>query len=129
MVESQECADGVGGPSRWGLWLARLDALGISRGVLGLCLVWLVAFGPVVQPLFHAGAPRMALTDALASKGTVRIDDYVVGVDRVERDGHTYSDKAVGQEMLAIPVYLAARAVGAESASIRGSARTSPCGG
>lgn len=98
--------------------LDRLDAVGITRGVLALCLVWLLAFGPVVQPLYHAGAPRMALTDALVTTGDVKIDGYQIGVDYVERDGHLYSDKALGQQVLAIPPYLAARAVGAEPASV-----------
>lgn len=103
-------------PTRW----ERLDSIGVTREVLLVCLLWLVAFGPIVQPLFHAGAPRMALTDALVANRDVKIDGYLVGgIDFAERDGHIYSDKAVGQELLAVPIYLAALAVGAEAASVQ----------
>jgi hypothetical protein len=60
----------------------------------------------------------MALTDAIVSKGEVQIDGYLIGVDFAEHDGHIYSDKALGQQVLAIPVYVAATAVGAEPASV-----------
>jgi hypothetical protein len=48
----------------------------------------------------------------------IKIDQYRLGFDFTERDGHLYSDKAPGQEVLAIPVYVAARSVGAEPAVV-----------
>ncbi|MCB0971013.1 MAG: hypothetical protein KDA97_05780, partial [Acidimicrobiales bacterium] len=97
---------------------ARLSGWGITPGVVALCLLWLVALGPIVADLTAQGAPRVALTGALVDDGAIVIDDYPLDVDRTERDGHTYSDKAPGQEVLAVPVYAAARAVGAEPASV-----------
>ncbi len=96
----------------------RLAAVGITRGVLALCLLWLVAVGPIVHDLTAQGAPRLALTGALHDDRDIKIDGYLVGFDYTERDGHTYSDKAPGQEVLALPAYAAARAVGAEPAVV-----------
>ena len=44
------------------------------------------------------------------------IDGYRLGPDHTDRDGHVYSDKAPGQEVLAVPAYLGARLVGADPA-------------
>lgn len=98
--------------------MTRLAAHGITRGVLALCVLWLVAVGPIVHDLTAQGAPRVALTGAIVDDQDIKIDDYLVGFDYAERDGHTYSDKAPGQEILAIPVYGAARLVGAEPALV-----------
>ncbi|MDQ3462546.1 MAG: hypothetical protein M3471_05880, partial [Actinomycetota bacterium] len=59
-----------------------LCSVGVTPGVLGLCLLWLVAFAPIVQPLFHAGAPRMALTDAIVTESAA--------VDRVDENLTTW---------------------------------------
>ena len=98
--------------------LERLAAHGISRPVLALCLLWLVAVGPIVTDMSAQPAPRFALTGALVDDGAIVIDGYRLGVDKAERDGHLYSDKAPGQEVLAVPAYVAARAVGAEPARV-----------
>lgn len=98
--------------------LDTLDRFGVSRGVGAIILLWLACFAPLIQPLIAPGASRLALTDAVESKGTIRIDGYLVdAVDFAERDGHTYSDKAPGQPFLAVPVYSAALLAGAEPAS------------
>lgn len=104
----------AGSPSR----LDRLAAVGITRGVLALCLLWVVAVGPIVHDLTAQGAPRVALTGAIHDDQDIKIDGYLVGFDYAERDGHTYSDKAPGQEVLALPAYAAARALGAEAAVV-----------
>lgn len=88
--------------------------------LLAACAV-LVAVGFVMQPLKAQQASRMALTAAVADHGTVRIDRYepVLEVDFARKDGHLYSDKAPGQPLLAVPPYLAYRAVGGESAEVK----------
>jgi hypothetical protein len=80
-----------------------------------------VAVAFVVQPLKAQQASRMALTSAVADHGTIRIDGYehVLGVDFARKDGHLYSDKAPAQPLLAVPAYLAYRAVGGESAQTK----------
>lgn len=98
--------------------LERLAAHGISRSVLALCVLWLVAVGPIVADMSAQPAPRFALTGALVDDGAIIIDGYRLGVDKAERDGHLYSDKAPGQEVIAVPAYAAARAVGAEPARV-----------
>jgi hypothetical protein len=78
-----------------------------------------VALVPFVQELTAQPAARYAQTAAITDHGTVRLDAYeaVLNVDFVIRDGHVYGDKAPLQPILAIPVYAAARAVGAEPAT------------
>src|SRR5690606_30310162 len=98
--------------------LRRLEGIGITRGVLALCLVWVVAIGPIVHDMTAQGAPRIALTGALVDDRRITIDDYLVGFDYTERDGHIYSDKAPGQEVLAIPAYVASQVVGADAAIV-----------
>lgn len=92
--------------------------IGITRGVVALCLLWLAALGPIVQDLSAQGAPRLALTGAIVDDQDIKIDGYKVGFDYTERDGHTYSDKAPGQEVLAIPAYVASQVVGADAAIV-----------
>jgi hypothetical protein len=105
-------------PSRRHQLLDRAAAVGITRSVLVLCALWLVALGPIVQDLSAQGAPRLALTGAILDDRDIKIDDYLVGFDFTERDGHIYSDKAPGQEVLALPVYGLSQAVGAEPAVV-----------
>lgn len=91
---------------------------GIARATVALCVLWLVAVGPFVQDLTAQGAPRLALTGAVVDDGDIKIDGYVVGFDFTERDGHTYSDKAPGQELVAVPFYALSQIVGAEAALV-----------
>jgi hypothetical protein len=67
---------------------------------------------PVLQPLMDQQQSRYALTAAIHDHGTVRLDRYELGVDRAERGGHAYSDKAPGQPVLALPAYAAYRLLG-----------------
>lgn len=78
-----------------------------------------VAMVPFVQDLTAQPAIRYAQTAAIYDHGTVELDRYrgVVGVDRVERDGHLYGDKAPLQPLLAVPVYAVGRAAGVEPAT------------
>lgn len=86
-------------------------------GVL-LALVFLLTVGPWIKHLTAQPAARIALTAAIADRGTIRLDPYegILGIDRVERDGHLYSDKAPGQPLFAVPFYMAATAVGGHPA-------------
>jgi hypothetical protein len=101
-------ARGVGGP---------LGALA-RHPVVTIMALWLVLVAPVVADLSAQGAPRFAMTAAIVDDGRLEIDDYLIGVDYAERDGHIYSDKAPGQEIVAIPVYVASQLVGAEAAIV-----------
>ncbi|MEY2405244.1 MAG: hypothetical protein QOG39_160 [Acidimicrobiaceae bacterium] len=84
-----------------------------------LATVVLLVCAPVVALVWAQSAPRYAFTAAVVDQHTVRIDDYTatLGVDRAEKDGHTYLDKAPGQPVLAVPLYAAYRLVGGEPAS------------
>ena len=87
-------------------------------GVLvGLFVV--VAIGPIVGSKTAQPTSRYALTAAMAEHGTADLGRYrdQLGIDRAIYRGHLRSDKAPGQPMLAVPVYLAGRAAGAESAT------------
>lgn len=89
-------------------------------------LVWLVvallavALVPFVQELTAQPAIRQAQTAAMVDHHDIRLDAYrkVVGVDKVERGGHLYGDKAPLQPLLAMPAYAAARLGGAEPATV-----------
>jgi hypothetical protein len=90
----------------------------VRSDVLLAAVVALVVV-PVLQPLMAQQASRYALTAALADQGTVVIDAYAeyVTVDRAEREGRLYSDKAPGQPVLGVPAYLAYRAFGGAPAT------------
>jgi hypothetical protein len=90
------------------------------RRALLIGLLFLLVVGPWVKELTAQPASRLALTAAIVDHRTIRIDDYegIIGIDRIERDGHLLSDKAPGQPFLAVPFYAAARAVGAEPADV-----------
>ena len=79
----------------------------------------LAVVAPFVQTLTAQGAARYTLTAAILEHHTLRLDDYapIVGFDRVELNGHLYSDKAPGQPLLGVPVLGIAEAVGAEPAT------------
>ncbi len=84
--------------------------------LLGLAL--LVVVGPIVGADTAQPASRYSLTAAVAEHGSVDLTPYRarLGVDHAIYRGHLRSDKAPGQPLLAVPVYLLGRAAGAESA-------------
>lgn len=94
-----------------------------------VALLVVVVAGPLVHEYKAQQASRYVFTAAMWDDGTIKLDEYaaldepldgierrVLGVDRAVKDGHTYSDKAPLQPVLAIPFYAAYRAVGGESA-------------
>jgi hypothetical protein len=85
--------------------------------LLGLAL--LLVIGPIVGPDTAQPVSRYTLTASIAEHGSVDLAPYShrLGVDRAVYRGHLRSDKAPGQPLLAVPVYLVGRAVGAESAA------------
>lgn len=86
---------------------------------LALAALLLTVVAPFVQPLTAQSSPRYALSSAIVEKGTIRLDDYeaIIGVDRVEIDGHLFADKAPGQPMLGVPIIAASLALGADPAT------------
>ncbi|MGH9084969.1 MAG: hypothetical protein ACRDYW_05915 [Acidimicrobiales bacterium] len=88
------------------------------RGPLALALLFVAVVGPVVQEYTAPTAPRYALAAALWEHGTIELDRYdaIVFVDRLELDGHLYSDKAPGQPFMSVPAYALATALGADPA-------------
>lgn len=90
----------------------------VSRRRTGFALVMLVvaATGFFVQDNRANSTSRLALTAALAERQTVVIDDYeaTLDVDRAEKDGRIYSDKAPGQPFAAVPMWAIYRAVGGD---------------
>jgi hypothetical protein len=99
--------------------VATVSRLRAHWGDLALVALVLAVAGPVVQDLRAQQASRLALTAAIVDDGSLRIDDYPIGVDRAEHDGHVYSDKAPGQPVFAIPAYAAYRWLGGEPATVR----------
>ena len=90
-----------------------------------VALVVIALAGPLVHEYKAQQASRYVLTAAIWDDHTFQLDDYaaldppVLGVDRALKDGHTYSDKAPLQPILAVPLYAAYRAVGGEPASVQ----------
>jgi hypothetical protein len=84
-----------------------------------IVLLLLVLAVPVVQEYGPQSSSRFTFTGALVDDGTIRLDGQLesLGVDRIEHEGHTYSDKSPGQPFLAVPFYAAARAIGADPSS------------
>lgn len=97
---------------RAGAWVSahRLD--------LALAALVLAVSAPLVHDQKAQQSSRLALTAAIWDQRTLAIDDYPIGVDRVERDGHVYSDKAPGQPLFALPAYGLYRALGGEPAVV-----------
>ncbi len=92
------------------------------RSALGLLAV--VAIGPWLELYNAQHRSRVLMTRALVEQGTFSLDAYrdQLGVDRVEIDGHVYSDKAPGQPVAAVPLYwLADRLEFADSREVRSS--------
>lgn len=85
---------------------------------LALVLLVLALTAPIVQEMRAQQASRLALTAAIWDDHSLRIDGYPIGIDRAERDGHVYSDKAPGQPVFALPAYAAYRALGGEPATV-----------
>jgi hypothetical protein len=90
---------------------------GRARSALLLAAFLTAAFGPFIAPLTSQPASRIALTAAISEHHTVDTDGYPHGIDRATYKGRLRSDKAPGQPLLAVPVYLVGRAAGAESAA------------
>lgn len=84
---------------------------------LALVLLVLVLSVPIVQPLRAQQASRYALTAALWDDHSVWLDDYPLGVDQAEHNGHVVSDKSPGQPLLAVPFYAVYRLMGGEPAT------------
>jgi hypothetical protein len=93
-----------------GIWNAH-------RVPFALALLVLVLVGPVVAPNSSQPVSRLSLTAALVDHGSVDLGPYrsALGVDFATYRGHLRSDKAPGQPIIAIPAYVLARLVGAES--------------
>jgi len=85
---------------------------------IALAVTVLVTVAPIVQTLMAQQASRMALTAAIWDDRSLWIDGYPIGLDKAERDDHTYSDKAPGQPILAVPAYATYRALGGEPARV-----------
>lgn len=90
----------------------------LGHGVL-LALLFLAVVAPWMKHVTAQPASRIALTAAIVDHGTIRIDRYerLLSADRIDRDGHVYSDKPPGQPLYAVPFYAVARAAGAEPAA------------
>ncbi|GBE20951.1 MAG TPA: hypothetical protein ENH00_14040 [Actinobacteria bacterium] len=82
--------------------------------------VVLAVVGPVVHEYRAQQASRYAMTAALWEEHTVVLNDYtqVLGIDRSVYAGHTYSDKAPGQPLLAVPFYAIYRTVGGQPGNV-----------
>lgn len=85
-----------------------------------LAILLVVVVGPLVQIATAQPLVRFAQTAALVEHGSLRVDPYqeTLLVDRVDFEGHVYSDKAPLQAFLAVPVYAAGKAVGMGSADV-----------
>jgi hypothetical protein len=86
---------------------------------LAVALVVLAALAPLVEPWTAQPGSRFGLTAAVVDDQSLQIDPYLEGtapIDRIEVDGHFYSDKAPGQPFAAVPFWWIARRIGAEPA-------------
>lgn len=85
-----------------------------------LALLLLVVVGPLVQIATAQPLVRWAQTAALVEHRSLALDEYegTLLVDRVDHDGHVYSDKAPLQAFIAVPVYAFGSALGMESAEV-----------
>lgn len=83
---------------------------------IALASLFLVVVAPFVQLLTAQESSRYVLTAALTEQSRFEVDDYepLMSVDRVELNGHVYSDKAPGQPVLGVPVLKVAQWLGAE---------------
>lgn len=83
---------------------------------LAFVLVLAAVLVPLIKPYTAQPASRYSFTAALWDDHSRVLDDYLVGIDRIEVDGHVYSDKAPGQPYLAVPFYALYRLVGGDPA-------------
>jgi hypothetical protein len=92
----------------------------VPRSAWALVILFAVVVVPVVQEYTAPTAPRYTLAAAIVEHRTLELDRYRANVfiDRLELDGHLYSDKAPGQPFFSLPAYAAARAAGAEPATV-----------
>ncbi len=78
------------------------------RTALGLLL--LAVYGSFYASLGHNETAHLDLTRAIAEHGTLAVDRYRYNsADLVVHEGRTYSNKAPGTALLALPAYVAAR--------------------
>lgn len=72
-----------------------------------IAIAILLITGPIIQQWSAQPASRYLLTIAAVDDHSLEIDPYVgvLGIDRAEFKGHTYSDKAPYQPLLAAPAY------------------------
>ncbi|MCU1426668.1 MAG: hypothetical protein JWL83_668, partial [Actinomycetia bacterium] len=101
---------------------ARPRPVAISRLAspsIALALFALVAIGPIVADVTAQPVSRYAATAAYAEHGSVDLTPYapILGIDKAAYRGELRSDKAPGQPVLGVPVYLVGRALGFEPAS------------
>lgn len=88
-----------------------------------LFVLWAFILPALIIPLYHSGQRepntnervRIYLTMALVEEGTVVLDSplqrYGLPLDRAEREGRIYCDKAPGISFLAIPSYFIVRGI------------------
>lgn len=80
--------------------------------MLALTLLVVYAYTPPRWEDWNQNS-RFDLTRAIVEQGTLRIDDYVENTgDYALLDGHSYTDKAPGLSLLAVPVYALTEALG-----------------
>lgn len=86
---------------------------------LAIFVLVVVAVGPFMHRMGEQQASRYALTAAIWDEGTLSIDsyDHLLRRDRAVVDGVTYSDKAPGQPVVAVPFYGIYRMAGGMSAA------------
>jgi hypothetical protein len=86
------------------------------RGDLLLVLGILVLVGPIIQLWSAQPASRYLLSAAVVEHRSLELDPYerLLGLDRAEYRGHTYSDKAPYQPLLAIPFLEGWKAAGGD---------------
>ena len=89
----------------------------VRRVELLMALAIFCIGGTVLHPWSAQPASRYLLTVAVVDHHTVSLDQdrHLLGVDQAEFEGHSYSDKAPYQPLLAAPFYQAFRAVGGDA--------------
>lgn len=107
MIGELESSHAAGARQRW---------LGLDWFELALLALFVSVVAPFVPGLHAQEASRYAFTAAVTEQGRFEVDDYeeLLSADRVDLDGHVYSDKAPGQPLLGVPVLAVAEWLGAE---------------
>lgn len=112
-----------------------ITAVGNRRGIrrlfvayrieILLLLIVVAVVGPLVHDYRAQQASRYLFSAAIWDMQQFELDQYaaidppVLGRDRAVKDGHTYSDKAPLQPLLAVPLYGVYRGIGGEPATER----------